>query len=239
MSDNSKGPKPKKAKKKSRKELEEPAVLREASAGVETEEETSSDEDTKMDYSLIVKMLKKQKKVLEKTLQGAMSQEDNASNQADIEKLLNKIASKERAITNALAQLVAPSRNVTPTRARSASKLPSNLPKWRSSAKTTKADCVKYLTKLEDAFNSEMCPETENGMNRWVGALLTTMSESDEADWVRTTLTQQNVNWQECKRLFTLRFTRVVNFLAPAREFKMIEKEAARWHHIQNPSPEL
>jgi hypothetical protein len=53
--------------------------------------------------------------------------------------------------------------------------------------------CVKYLTKLEDAFNSEMFPETENGMNRWVGALLTTMSESDEADWVRTTLTQQNV----------------------------------------------
>ena len=223
MSDTAKGRKSKKAKKKSHKELEEPAALREASADGESEE-TSSDEDSKMDYTLIVKMLKKQKKVLEKTLQGAMSQEDSAGNQSDIEKLLNKIASKERAISNALAQLVAPSRTVTPTRARSASKLPSNLPKWRSSAKTTKADCVKYLTKLEDAFNSEMFPEIENGMNRWVGALLTTMSESDEADWVRTTLTQQNVNWQECKRLFTLRFTRVVNFLAPARELKTIKK---------------
>jgi hypothetical protein len=47
VSDNSKKPKSKKAKRKSRKELEEPAVLREASAGVETEEETSSNEDKK------------------------------------------------------------------------------------------------------------------------------------------------------------------------------------------------
>jgi len=206
---------------------EEPGTIEVTEEESPTEIEASSDEDVPMDYTMVAKLLRKQKRLLEKKLQECMEQEDNnnASKQAEVEKLLTKIASKEKAIQTALDQMTIPSRAATPSKSRiTVSKLPLNLPKWKSSARTTKADCVRYLTKLEDAFNSEMFPAVENGTNRWVAALLTTMSESDEADWVRSTLTQQNVNWEECKRLFTARFTRVVNFLAPARELKTIKK---------------
>jgi len=63
-----------------------------------------------MDYTMVAKLLRKQKRLLEKKLQECMEQEDNnnASKQAEVEKLLTKIASKEKAIQTALDQMKNP-----------------------------------------------------------------------------------------------------------------------------------
>jgi len=42
-----------------------------------TEIEASSDEDVPMDYTMVAKLLRKQKRLLEKKLQECMEQEDN------------------------------------------------------------------------------------------------------------------------------------------------------------------
>ena len=110
---------------------------------------------------------------------------------------------------------------ITPSRI---AHVPTGLPLWKSSTRTTRTDCKNYLDSLEDAFNAERFPEQEAGFNRWVSALLKVMSDNEERTWVRRNLVEPNLSWKEARTTFTTRFARVRNFLAGASELKKLKK---------------
>jgi hypothetical protein len=69
--------------------------------------------------------------------------------------------------------------------------VPTGLPLWKSTLRTTRTDCKNYLDSLEDAFNAERFPEQEAGINRWVSALFMVMSDNEERTWVGGNLLSQ------------------------------------------------
>ena len=90
------------------------------------------------------------------------------------------------------------SSTATPSRI---SHVPTGLPLWKSSIRTTRANCKIYLDSLEDAFNAERFPEQEVGVNRWVSALLKVMTDNEERTWVRRKLVDPNLSWKEARLL--------------------------------------
>ena len=107
------------------------------------------------------------------------------------------------------------------------SKLPSNLPKWSPNKEATKSTCTKFLSRLEDMFNSEAFPEVEGPHNskRWTRALLQVMVEDEERAWVRTNIVEKDLTWKKAKKAFIENFTRVKNYLAPAQELYRLKQE--------------
>ena len=82
---------------------------------------------------------------------------------------------------------------------RRCTKLPQGLPEWRSNATATRAQVRSYLSRLEDAFESESFPEVENGTQRWVNALLKTVVDAEERKFVRQELVTKKLPWNEAK----------------------------------------
>ena len=158
----------------------------------------------------LLELFTKKRNDLEKKLAAALKE----GNEDEVSELLEALESKTRQLKQ-LQQLglidegkSRRSSAITPSRI---AHVPTGLPLWKSSTRTTRTDCKNYLDSLEDAFNAERFPEQEAGFNRWVSALLKVMSDNEERSWVRRNLVEPNLSWKEARTTFTTRFARVRN----------------------------
>ena len=178
-----------------------------------------------VDYVKVVEKLQDKITKLEVELQAAMEASDSDNDDA-VETLMQRISKKEIAMKFAQTRLQGkPAENEEKRSMARVTRLPLNLPRWSSTPSTTKQDCVKYLESLEYKFQAELFPENEQGVSRWVHALLNTVQDRDELRWVQTNLVAKNVSWTDMKPLFYKRMVRVTNFLAPAQDLEKVRQK--------------
>ena len=150
---------------------------------VEEQEEPSSEDSSgsEISYEEMMDLLEKEKKKLEKNMMKAMKK----GKSAQAEEILRMVEAKRSSIA-LLAQQITPT--TTNERSSRPSKVPDGLPSWNANHRATKTTCIHYLDSLQDAFMADQFPKIENGVHRWVGALLKTVQDRVEREWVRNNL---------------------------------------------------